>query len=791
MSDGMPRRAAYVCSFLATFGLLWPVPAVLGQDSTGDRIDGPPPPAPPATIARDEAGRVTVRTARLPSPIELDGRLDEPFYASVPPFDGFVQQEPEEGQPATEKTDAWVFFDEDDIFVAARLWETEPSRRVMSDMRRDSFNMYNNDHIAVIFDTFYDRRSGFGFSSNAQGGMFDWTATNEQPNPNWNGLWQVRAANFDGGWSVEFRIPFRSIRFRQDGTIWGVNFRRMVRWKNEQSYLSLVPQSWGRRGLNKISSSATMVDVEPPSKLRNLDVKPYVLGSSLTNLEASPAFRNDPNGEMGLDVKWGITQQLIADLTVNTDFAQVEEDEAQVNLTRFSLFFPERRDFFLEGQDVFSFGGAGGGGSWGGGGGGGGGGGFGGGGGGFGGGGGGGVGGGGNETPILFYSRRVGLDAGRVVPIVAGGRLLGRVGPWHLGAINMLTDDVSSVGVASTNFSVLRVNRDLLSRSRVGVIATARNPRAGIGTTGENYAYGADAQFGITNDLAVLGYAAATSTPGRSGNQTSYRGRFDYNADRYGLQLEHLFAGEDFNPEVGFMRRLAFRRSFGQARFSPRPARWAGVRRLFFETSVDYIEDTPAATLQSRELQGSYRMEFQNGDFYDVELTDSYEGLKAAFEVAPGVTVPAGGYDFTQVRTTYTVGAQRPISGSITARRGGFYGGTLTELSYRGRVEFSSRLYAEPTVSWNRVEGPYGRNSTNLASTRLTYTITPRMFTSALVQYQSASSSITTSARFRWEYQPGSDLFIVYTDGRDTASRGFPALVNRSFVLKITRLFRF
>jgi hypothetical protein len=215
------------------------------------------------------------------------------------------------------------------------------------------------------------------------------------------------------------------------------------------------------------------------------------------------------------------------------------------------------------------------------------------------------------------------------------------------------------------------------------------------------------------------------------------------------------------------------------------------VRKLFFETSADHIENTPSGDLQSRELQASYRMEFQNGDFYDVEVTDAYEGLTEPFELAPGITVPAGGCDFRQVRTSYTLGTQHRVSGSITARRGGFYGGTLTELSYRGRVEFSPRVYAEPSVSWNRIEGPFGSGSTNLVSARVTYTLTPRMFTAVLVQYQSASSSLTSSARFRWEYQPGSDLFIVYGDGRDSDSRGFPALANRSFVVKVTRLLRF
>ena len=252
-----------------------------------------------------------------------------------------------------------MFFDDKNVYVSARLWETEPGRRVTSDMRRDASNMYNNDHFAVLFDTFNDHRNAFGFSSNAQGGMFDWQVTNEQPSNNWNGLWNVRAADFDGGWTVEFVIPFRSMRFKEGATTWGINFRRMVRWRNEVSYLSPVPLSWGRRGLSKVSSTGPMVGIEPPSRLRNLDIKPYALGSDTTNKLAAPAIDNDLAAEFGVDAKWGITQSLFADFTYNTDFAQVEDDEAQVNLTRFSVFFPEKRDFFLEGQDVFNFAGAG------------------------------------------------------------------------------------------------------------------------------------------------------------------------------------------------------------------------------------------------------------------------------------------------------------------------------------------------------------------------------------------------------------------------------------------------
>ena len=727
-------------------------------------------------VARDAQGHAVLRTTRLTSPMTFDGRLDEPFYQSVPAASGFIQQEPVEGGPASDKSEVWVFFDDKNIYVGARLWETHPDRRVTSDMRRDASNLYNNDHVAVLFDTFDDRRNGFGFSSNAQGGMFDWQVTNEQPSNNWNGLWDVRTANFDQGWTVEFVIPFRSMRFKEGSQEWGVNVRRMVRWRNELTFLSQVPISWGRRGLSKVSSVGTLVGLESPTTLRNLDVKPYALGSTTTNHRSTPPLSNHGAGEFGVDAKWGITQSIVTDFTYNTDFAQVEDDEAQVNLTRFSVLFPEKRDFFLEGQDVFNFAGAGAN---------------------QGGGGqgptaintGGGGGGASNITPIVFFSRRIGLQNSQVIPILGGARLLGRGNGFQVGALQMRTEAIDAANAPASDFSVVRVNRDILKRSRVGMIATRRGPGASGGDDG--YSYGVDSTINPLEELAINTYWAGSSgTAGTVNDRSSYRANVTWNADLTGLQVEHMFLGDAFNPEVGFLRRTAFRRSYGQARFSPRPTRWKTVRKFYYEGSYDYFEDRNGRP-ESREAQAAYRMELSNGDQWAVEYSRAFEGLAASFQVTPGVVVPTGAYHFQQTKLLYTSSPQRPVSGTLTLNYGGFYGGTLKELTWRGRLEFGPRFYAEPTISLNTFDTPFGNGDSNILSSRLTYTLTPRMFASALVQYQSASDAISTNARFRWEYQPGSELFVVYSDGRNTTGPGFPELDNRSLVVKITKLFRF
>jgi hypothetical protein len=415
----------------------------------------------------------------------------------------------------------------------------------------------------------------------------------------------------------------------------------------------------------------------------------------------------------------------------------------------------------------------------------------------------GGGGGGNNVSPIVFFSRRIGLESGQVVPILGGGRLIGRGNGFQVGALHMRTDDVKSAGIAASDFSVLRVNKDVFKRGRVGMIATRRSPAA---RSDENTAYGIDTQLNPLEELQVNGYWTATSDPGLSAttdatvasgaskasvnDRSSYRGQLNWNADKTGLQLEHLFVGEHFNPEIGFLRRSAFRRSFGQARYSPRPARFKRIRKLYYEASYDYFENA-AGRPESREAQGAYRMEMADGDQWAVEYSRVFEGLPAAFLVTRGVTIPVGRYEFQQTKLLYTSSPQRKLSGTLILTSGGFYSGTLKEITWRGRVEFGPRFYAEPTLSLNYFKTPFGNGDANIVSSRLTYTLTPRMFASALLQYQSSTSSLSTNARFRWEYQPGSELFVVYSDGRNTTGPGLPALDNRSFVVKLTKLFRF
>jgi hypothetical protein len=333
------------------------------------------------------------------------------------------------------------------------------------------------------------------------------------------------------------------------------------------------------------------------------------------------------------------------------------------------------------------------------------------------------------------------------------------------------------------------VKRDLLRRSSIGAIFTGRSiAQNGVGS---NEAYGVDGAFAFYDNLTINTYWARTRTDGLSGEDTSYRGQLDYTGDRYGVQLEHIVVGDHFNPEVGFLRRDDMKRSFAQFRFSPRPASIKAVRKFSWMGSLNYIEDG-AGRLETREGQGEFGIEFDNSDRFDVGLTNTFEFLEVPFRIAPGVTLPVGGYDFFNARMAFTLGPQRMLSGNISAEHGTFYHGHKSTVGIsRGRVEITPQVSVEPSFSINRVELPYGSFTTNLITSRVTYTVTPLMFVSALLQYNSSVSAVSTNVRLRWEYQPGSELFVVYNDERDTLVRHFPDLKNRALIVKVNRLFRF
>ena len=721
-------------------------------------IYGPPPPAPPAVLSRDAEGRATIRATRLAEPLVLDARFDEDVYQRVPAMEDFVQVDPDVGAPATERTEAWVFFDANGLYVAVRCWESQPDRIVANELRRDGANIYQGDNVAVSIDTFYDRRTGFFFQTNALGALRDALIPSERIiDDSWNTIWDVRSRRFAEGWMTEIFIPFKSLRYVGGrAQVWGFNIRRDIRWKNESSFLNPVPRSYGRNGISVLSTAGTLVGVEPPPSSLNLELKPYALSAVTTNRDARPPVSNDLAGDIGFDVKYGLTRSLIADLTYNTDFAQVEADDEQVNLTRFNLRFPEKREFFLEGAGIFSFGrvpefGP-------------------------------------SDTPILFFSRAIGLSGGEAVPIVAGGRVTGKVGRYTVGALTIGTGDAPAAMAEPTTFSVLRVKRDILSRSSVGVIATNRS--RSLAGTASNQVLGLDAALRFYENVAVNGYYARSETSGLTGGKDSYQAYFGYTADKYGFGAEHLTVGDAFNPEIGFLRREDFRRNLVEARYSPRPTSVPGVRQLHFDGSFERFTDN-SGRLETREGRAETRVNLENGDIATATYVSTYEFLARPFAIASDVVLPVGGYQFQDARASYRLGPQRKITGSFTLARGSFYGGDRSEAGYTGRVEVTPQLSFEPRVSLTWVDLPQGTFTATLLGGRGVYALTSRTFAAALVQYNSSTHSFTTNVRFRWEYIPGSDLFVVFSEGRDTLDGPARGLMNRGVAIKLTRLLRF
>jgi hypothetical protein len=707
-------------------------------------------------IARSAEGGISLRATRVTSALTIDGRLDEAVYEKTPAIGGFVQQDPDEGRPATERTDAWIFFDDKNLYIAVRCWDSHPERQIANEMRRDSESIGQNENFAVLLDTFHDKRNGLVFNTNTLGALSDFAVTNETDrNIDWNTVWDVRTATFDGGWTVEFVIPFKSLRYASGAEqVWGINLRRIVRWKNESSFLSFVPSYVGTSGILRSSLAVPLHGLDVPGNGLALELKPSVISGLRTDRNATPAFSNQREGEIAFDAKLNVTRNLTLDATYNTDFAQVEDDIQQVNLTRFNLLYPEKREFFLEGQGIFNFGGVA----------------------------------TSSDMPMLFFSRQIGIDNGRRVPIAGGGRLTGKTGAYGIGVINIQTGEDDAANVAGTNFTVARVRRDIFRRSTIGALFTRRSTSR-IGD-GANETLGIDGNFAFFQKLRVTTYLARTRTPGLRRDDGSHSVFLEYLDDRYGAQFGRLSVGEHFNPEVGFIRRVDFDKTYGTFRIYQRP-KVAAIRRMFYQV---YYEDTRGRTTGIREtddLRGTFRIEFQNSDRFTFDYDRWFERFPKPFRIAPGVIVPEGGYPGDQFRASYLLGQQRRLSGTFTAQRGTFYGGVQTSGSYAGRVEVTTRLALEPTLSLNQVDLPHGAFTITQLSTRATFTVSPRTLFSGLVQYSSTSRTLSTNLRLRWEFQPGSELFVVYSDGRNTLTSGFPEMTTRALVVKATRLFRF
>jgi len=711
------------------------------------------------------------RAAVIKVPPVLDGRLDDEAWRAIPPITDFVQRELNEGLPPSERTEVRLATDGEYLYVGARLFDREPSAIVPGEKIRD-VPLANSDHFAFILDTYRDRQNGFVFGTTPAGVEYDGQVIREGEgggafvqgqtraqagamggfNLNWDASWTVRTTVDSLGWSAEFRIPFATIRYAGEGTqTWGLNFVRSIRRKNEELYWAFIPRQFN---LYRLSLAGAVEGIVVPRR-QIRTVTPFVLGSSQSRWTPSPqplAATTRVPREIGADAKIGVTPALTLDLTYNTDFAQVEVDDQRVNLTRFPIFFPEKRPFFLENAGIFSAG-----------------------------------------TPQavdLFFTRRIGIDSvGNPRAILGGGRLSGRVGGVTVGALQMVAEAADPTGTR-TSYSVARSIKEIGARSRIGAMFVQR---AAIGrATDHNRTYALDGRLGIGQDWTIDAWGAASETPGRTGRDHSLSTRGAYQTRNWSNSIRYTEVGDDFNPEVGFLSRPAGYRSVEVTvlRWFRRPE-WTWFRH--WNPHLSWRE--------YRGLQDDFRQTgYWHIDFTEIELASgarfgpeyniSQEGLQAPFEIAPGVVLPPGQYQWGTVGFDYTsdpsedlwvtgrfdvgefwTGTRRGGNGTVTLRRGAAFSGSLL-------------------LDHTDVRLPQGNFVRTLSALRLNYFLTPRIFVQTLTQFNNQQRIWSANVRFGWLNTAGTGLFVVLNDGREANSAfDWVRPQQRTVFVKFTRQF--
>ncbi|MBI3049672.1 MAG: carbohydrate binding family 9 domain-containing protein [Acidobacteria bacterium] len=712
------------------------------------------------SAASGEAGQVDYGTARLDrrlpavravGAVHVDGALNEPDWSRAPVASGFIQNDPREGEPASEETEVRVLYDANNLYVGVLARDRQPDAILTSELAKD-FNRQSGDDFEIILDTFRDGRNGYMFATNARGAKWDAQMINEgrEINENWDALWQVRARITEEGWYAEIAIPFRTLRFSSAASqTWGVNFQRRIRRRNEDSFWAPLPRIYD---LTRVSLAGTLEGLEDVRPGNDVRVKPYVLGSS----GASSVTKIGTDAEAGVDVKFGVTSSLTWDFTVNTDFSQVEADEQQVNLTRFSLFFPEKRDFFLENSGVFQFGQGGGGLLFTG--------------------GGTGTGGGGFFPPrgqdaILFFSRRIGLsESGESIPILGGTRLTGRVGDYSVGLLTI--QQRSTTSSPATNFSAFRLRRNVLANSDIGLLMLSKEAEG----PGDNRVAGADANFRFFENIDWNSYVIGTATPNVEGGQYAWRSSLNYESNFFHFKGGLMAVGEHFNDELGYYRRTGTRKWLLDTGVRPRPK---ALRRLGLR-----------GDLQSRLVQAHLSLAFQDGSGSELGVEPATENLVEPFVInrRRGIAIPPGRYEFNDWFVTWRTNSSAPLSFSGRVDVGEFYNGYKQSFLFGTAVRLKGRLNASVTESRNQVRLGAGRYTTDLITARVEYGFSTTAFVNALVQYNTDAREWSSNLRFNIIHRPLSDVYLVFNERRDTDSGG---LIDRAFVAKMTYMVAF
>jgi hypothetical protein len=690
--------------------------------------------------------------------VEIDGVPSEAFWTEANVITDLRQQEPDEGAPATEATEVRIAVDGTNLYVAVTAYDREPDRVVSRILARDRvmelghewLEFAGDDAVAILLDTFHDRRNAFVFATNANGAEFDALITDEgaEINVDWRAVWEVAGTRTAEGWSAEFAIPLRTLRYPggSEGATWGFNVYRTIRRKNEM----VLWQSWSRdnEGFERVSRAGELVGLEDlPRYGFTVDVKPFVLGGTRQELDTLGQTPVDVHADAGLDLKSEIVPGLVLDLTLNTDFAQVEVDDEQVNLTRFSLFYPEKREFFLENAGIFDVG--------------------------F-------TGGFGPPPYQLFFSRRIGIGPEGEIPIIGGGRLTGRLGGQTLGLMNVITAESGDVPL--TSFSVARVKRDIGESGFLGVMVTDRRDGDGSNTVAA-----VDGSFWLSPTLNLWGFYTRSFTSGEGGNDHTYSLSAEYYTDLVGASIQHLTVGPEARADMGFITRTDVRQTLGEFRLSPRPGRW-GIRVIDTSLEGEYVTTTDGR-MQDWELSLSAGPEFESGDGFHAMFDLGEVQLDEGFWLADSIPIDTGRYDATGARLFLNSSRHRALVGELRLGWEHFFGGDRWFVEPSVSLSPSPQVALELANEWNRVDLPNGELTTNITSFRFGYAFSTKLTTNALVQYNSLDRAFSVNLRLDFIHRPGSDLFVVLTEGRGVEDRLWD-LADRGFTVKLTYLLR-
>ena len=705
--------------------------------------------------SQPENGSRRIRILRISDPIKIDGHLDEPAWSQAEAATDFRQESPTEGAPASEKTEVRVLYDNKNVYIGIRAFDSEAARINARDLVRDS-TFDTDDRIEIVLDTYHDRRNAFRFSVNPLGTQQDALITDEGKDINlsWDGSW-ISSGRIDAqGYTVEIEIPLTTLRFTERIDTWGLNVSRVIRRKNEENLWS----SWQRSyGLERISQAGELAGVGEIKRRRLYEIKPYATGGWRQGvpLVGKPGFDSGLNGKAGLEVvKIGITTSLTAEFTANPDFGQAEVDNQVVNLTRFSVFFPEKRDFFLENSGIFLFGREG--------------------------------------ENQAFFTRRIGLtDDGAPVPIDYGAKVTGRIGAYNVGFLQVQTRKLGEASspfkIPRDQFTVLRVKRDVLKRSYIGAIFVNRQGATSSGGPSYNRVAGVDSEFNLTDHYKVTAFWMGSATPGVHSSYGSSRLQSIFENSLYRFVTVYEDVGSNFNPEVGFIERNAIHQYYGQFAYKPRPKFIPHVQQMEFETQIEYYSDR-RNKLATRQTELSWDTIFKNSSelfFRPIEAVNDV--LTEPFEIRPGIKIPAGAYQFNRPTLEFTSDLSKRVIFTAREKWGKFYTGTRSETSGGIQWRPNAHLFFDFGESYNKVHLREGDFNTSLFTGRFNYNFSRKLLTSAFVQLNSAARLSLINVRLRYIYRPNSDFFVIYNQSTGSGLER----PSYSLQFKLTRDFTF